>query len=139
LLKSQSIRVAPAVQSAPYYRLSPPAPSTCPAIGCDDGNGDGRGAIGVTAGMDDTTGTTAAGLRAGAVFFAGFLAAVFLVFAALARALRATGFLRRDAADFPAFFTMRFFALFVLRTTAFFFARFAFFAFFALAIAPSDP
>ena len=90
--------------------------------GTDDGNGDGRGAIGVTAGPGAFIGRGAAGAaeRGGSLVFAarrfGFAT---LAFALRAGFLAAAFFLRAGAARFFAletfFFALRFFAMVALQ------------------------
>ena len=95
-----------------YGLLPPPAvPSVEPLIGCDEGNGDGRGAIGVVVGVAAVIGTTgAAGLRGVATFLAAFLATFFFAFAFFATGFRRDTdvFLREGAAFRVAFLTLRF-------------------------------
>jgi hypothetical protein len=85
--------------------------------GTEDGNGDGRGAIGVTAGPRAFIGRGAFGaaFRGGSFDWAlRRFSAVFFAFA-LRKGLRKAGFLRAGAArffDFAAFFfALRFFAM----------------------------
>ena len=93
-----------------YGLLPPPAvPSVEPLIGCDEGNGDGRGAIGVVVGVAAVIGTTgAAGLRGVATFLAAFLATFFFAFFATGFRRDTDVFLREGAAFRVAFLTLRF-------------------------------
>jgi hypothetical protein len=97
----------PSVESGELVGKSP---------GTDDGNGDGRGSIGVTAGPGCVIGRDALGalFRGGSLVFANRRFGFACFFAA--RRLDATFFLRTGAArffDFPTFFlALRFFAMF---------------------------